>query len=179
MAVDISRIPKSRYDAIQAILAMGNWPLYFFGQSGRGKSFMAALIFAEWEQRIWKVDAKHEQVLWQHEPIFWKAGEIVSELLDARYRNKTGLIKKACDEAGLIVIDDIIDRAATDARQSAILDLIEWRGNKPLILTGNFDLNELVALKVDDRIIDRIQKGRQVKFSGPSLRASELEILEV
>ncbi len=156
---------------------MNTWPLYFFGEAGRGKSYMAALIYAEWPQKIREDSGTID---WNCEPVFWRASDISGDIANARFKG-TGIsdFRGQVKRASLIVLDDIADRNITDARRAALLDLLEWRDGLPLILTGNFDPNELKDVLIDDRVLDRIQKGRQIKFTGPSLRTSGLEILEV
>jgi DNA replication protein DnaC len=170
-------IPKSRIEAINALIKQNAWPLYFFGMSGRGKSYTAAQVFAEWPYVM-----RRDIVIidFEQEPIFWKANDILGEIADARFRNQgVQKIRQKCQNASLVVLDDIADRSATDARRAALYDLIEWRKDLPLILTGNFPPNELHDILKDDRVISRIQHGRQVKFGGPDLRLSNLPILEV
>lgn len=177
MEIDLKKIPQSRYEAVKMLLAENVWPLYFYGEAGRGKSFMAGLIYSEWPH----VKRKDLDIIdYEQEPIFWKSSDILSEVADARFRN-AGIksIRAKCQMASLIVLDDIADRAATDGRRAAFYDVLEWRGNRPLILTGNFAPNELIDILKDDRIVDRIQHGRQVKFSGTSMRLSGLPIIEV
>lgn len=181
-------IPQSRYEAVMECVKENTWPMYFYGESGRGKSSMAALVYAEWPHaiRTWQTGATDRkgnpevisQVLPECEPIFWTAADVIQEIIDARFHNTTAKLRKQCKEAGLIVIDEISVVNETPARRSAIIDVMEWRENRPLILTGNFGPEGLQDI-VDNRIIDRILQGRQIKFTGPSLRLSKLPIVEV
>lgn len=177
MAVSPDKIPKSRYDVIQSILAEKTWPLYFFGNSGRGKSSMAALIYAEWPYaKRTDVDATD----WDREPLYWKASDITGMIADARFKNNgVRAIMSRIQMASLVVVDDIADRSATDGRRAALYDLLDWRENMPLILTGNFAPAELYDVIKDERIIGRINKGRRVEFDGPDMRQSGLPIIKV
>ena len=177
MQVDRKRIPKYRIETVAGLLAENVWPVYFYGESGRGKSFMAALIYAEWpnviRQDIGTID-------YDREPKFLKSSDVLGEIADARFRNNgVRKLRDMIQMASLVVLDDIADRAATDARRAALYDVLEWRKVQPMILTGNFGPDELLDILKDDRIVDRIQAGRQIKFSGPSMRLSGLPIIEV
>ena len=164
------------------------WPMYFYGETGRGKTAMAALVYAEWPHVVstWQTGALDRKgnpemfstVQTECEPVFWTAADVIQDVIDARFQNRTAKLRKQCKECGLIVIDEISVLTETAARRSALIDVIDWRENRPLILTGNFAPEALKDI-VDNRIIDRILQGRQIKFTGPSLRLSKLPIVEV
>src|ERR1017187_633362 len=112
ISVERSRVSQSRYDALKRKLDAGQWPLYFYGETGRGKTFAAAMIYAEWPAVIGA----------PVRPQFWPAAKIIGDLIESRFSGGATAIQKTCEAAGLIVIDDIIDRNMTDARCAALLD---------------------------------------------------------
>lgn len=182
LQVNRQMIPKSRINAINVAVKAGKWPLYFSGASGRGKSFAAAMVYAEWPRKIWKFE-KYEII--QDEPCFFSASTVISDLVEARMRGGTHKIQNTFERSTLIVLDDIVDRGLSDARRAALLDLFEWRKGKPLILTGNFPVvssdNQptLADVVQDERIISRMLEGAVLEFGGKDLRMQSLKITRV
>lgn len=157
----------SRFDAITKAVAADRWPLYFFGLAGRGKSMAAAMVYSQWPE-----DGEIG-------PRFWPSGKIIPDLVDARFSGGWSKIRNTVQTASLIVIDDVADRDMTDARRAALLDILNWREPKPLILTGNFNPTELTTVLKDDRLVSRILRGQQREFGGPDLRLLEMKIVTI
>lgn len=159
MEVDRTRISKPRTDAIYKAIAAGKFPLYWHGPTGRGKTFCAALIYADW-------------LGWA---CFWPAAKITADIVDGQFNKNVQPIINTIRDADLIVVDDIVDRNMTDSRCSALCDLINWRKDKPMILTGNFSPKELTKCVPSDRLVSRILSGKAQCFEGPDMRIANLE----
>ncbi len=159
MEVDRTRISPRRIEAIYKAITAGKFPLYWHGPTGRGKTFCAALIYADWQG--WAC--------------FWPAAKIVGDIIDAQFNKNVQPIINTIETADLIVVDDIVDRNMTDARCAALCDLINWRKGKPMILTGNFSPNELPKIVPSDRLVSRILSGRAQGFEGPDMRIANLQ----
>lgn len=159
----------SRYEAIAKALATGRWPLYFFGMAGRGKTIAAAMVFAEWPGTSDGATA----------PRFWPSSKILTDLVEARFSGGVSAIRNTVNAASLLVMDDIADRNMTDARRAALLDILNWREDKPLILTSNFAPDELNAVVNDDRLVSRILAGQTLQFGGPDLRLKDTTITAI
>ncbi len=163
MEVDRTKVSSRRTDALYKAIAEGKWPQYWFGPTGRGKTFAAALIYADWSG--WAC--------------FWPAAKIVGDIQDAQFNKNVQPIINTVESASLIVVDDIVDRNMTDARCAALCDLINWRKGKPLILTGNFNPDELTKCVPSDRLVSRILSGKALAFQGPDMRLAKLEVTDV
>lgn len=208
--MDLLKFSTSRTNHLRSLLTKGQWPQYFFGESGRQKSFSAALIYAEWPLRRFKTgqwingewagaDRWEKGVKVPDERTFkdaanfcqwWTCGELYP--LMTGYENQSAAVRQKCEDCDLIVLDDIADRNMTDARRASLLDILNWRGNKPLILTGNYDPKKYVVdpvtkkqtteLKMalqDDRLVGRILRCYHQRFSGPDLRMANLKVTDV
>lgn len=186
LQVKMELIQKSRIDAIRAAVELKKWPLYFFGDVGRGKSIMAAVIYAEWEQRTRKMEWQIEpEVIKAYEPQFWRCSELITKLIDAKFNHGEAKFKREYQDAGLVVLDDVADRGASDARRAALLDLMEWRKGMPLVVTGNFSplpprgQPSLSDILNEGRTVSRILEGQVFEFDGKDLRMQSLKITRV
>lgn len=166
LKVDRNLFPKSRSDAIWKAINEGRWPLYFFGPAGRGKTYAAAIVCADFPCKA--IGAK-----------MWPAAKIISDVLSAQFNGGLGAIHNTVRDADLIVIDDVVDRNMTDARRGALLDIMRWRGDKPMILTGNFAPTNLGDALQDDRLVDRILGGKHLEFGGLSMRTAGAKVVKV
>lgn len=163
--MDLTKISSRRFDALRKALAEGLWPHYWFGPTGRGKTFSAAATYAFWPAG------------WGS--FFWSAAKIVNDIIDAQFNHTVQRIVNTVQKADLIVVDDIVDRNMTDARCAALCDLINWRKGKPLILTGNFTPDQLTECVPSDRLVSRILSGKALAFQGPDMRVMKLEVTDV
>lgn len=159
LEVDHQRISPRRIEAIYKAINEGPFPLYWHGPTGRGKTFCAALVYADWQQDF---------------ACFWPASKIANDIVDGQLNQTLSPIRNTVRDATLIVVDDIVDRNMTDARCAALCDLINWRAGKPMILTGNFSPKELPKAVPSDRLVSRILSGRAQGFEGPDMRIANL-----
>lgn len=148
--------------------AVGAWPWYFYGAAGRGKSSIAALVYAYWP---------HPGMVF-----YWQASRVIGDLVEARLNGGGNKILKTVKDASLIVIDDIVDRSVNDMRRIAFLDILNERAGKPFILTGNFDpkvLNSETGPLKDDRVASRICAGTIFNFVGDDYRMKKAQIVKM
>ncbi len=102
--------------------------------------------------------------------IHWfDAGKLCRDVVYARADRDEGRIINTMRDAHLIVVDDIGTREPTASQLDAILAILEWRGRKPMIVTGNCNPVELKTL-LDDRIASRLTSGVLIEFGGNDLR---------
>jgi len=159
--------------------------LYFFGETGTGKTYMAAAIASE-------LIRDGVSVLYLSAPILF---DIISEYRyksyrDAEYRDAAYRHIYSCE---LLIIDDLGIELITDAKYLEFIDLLNERlafapipeerrptsGSKQrgmsgfaksTIISTNLNLNEL-RLRYDDRIVSRIVGGfRIIYFFGDDIR---------
>lgn len=67
------------------------------------------------------------------------------------------------------MLDEIGTREASGHRFDALLNLLEIRKGRPLILTGNLPVKEITKV-YDDRILSRIFAGTLIEFTGNDRR---------
>lgn len=170
---DESRVPAAMLDDLRHRARRGEWPFYFRGDVGRGKSFTAAAIYLRWNPS--------SSARWMSAVDFFDRGMTVSKeghlgiYVDGvfcEYSRESWW--RGLANIGLLVIDEIGSGSANDWRNELLWKLLETRKGKPLILTGNLSLNELSS-KFDSRIQSRILSGSIIEFSGRDLRTDGME----
>ena len=152
------------------------WPLYLHGQTGTGKTCIAALVYqryignAVWfscrsllrELAAWRADLTH-QIPW-----LMPSGLTLS-------RPATNAWDALTNPDWLVCLDDMGTRELSPAQSEILLDLLDARIGKPLIVTGNHDRDGLKFL--DPRIVSRVCAGTVIGLVGKDQRkpTSQLE----
>jgi len=156
---------------MQQILACKAWPLYLWGNTGRGKTCAAALAYATWQPTAyWASLAELCETLKtfninQTQVIQTRSGQV--EMTYAGFWKKLRTI-------GLVVIDEIGTRDAAAHRYDAMLRLLDERVGCPLILTGNLNPAKQLGQVYDDRIHSRILAGTLLEVTGTDRRVHAL-----
>lgn len=119
-----------------------------------GKTSAAAVIYRHWHGDAFFVDC----------------GTICRDLVRYRVEGRENAIKNTVCEKDLIVLDDIATREPTAPQLDALLTLLNWRGRKPLIATGNAAPSELAEFIHDDRVVSRLCSGAIIEVTGKDRR---------
>lgn len=143
------------HTAIRDALASGRWPWYLHGPAGGGKTSAAAVVYRHWPDG------------WA---LFWDCGRVCRDLVAARVEGREGPLKNTLRDADLIVLDDIATREPTGPQLDALLAILNWRGAKPLITTGNAAPEELANILHDDRVVSRLCAGVIIEVAGKDRR---------
>jgi DNA replication protein DnaC len=153
------------------------WPIYLWGKTGVGKTFAAAVVYSAWKSTaFWSSMTELCDTLraYQTQPLqMIETGSGPQEMSAAGYWKKLARV-------GLVVIDEIGTRSASDHRYDALLRLLDERRNKPLILTGNISPNSSdrdavhLGTVYDDRIFSRIIAGTLIHMTGHDRRGDGL-----
>lgn len=123
--------------------------------AGRGKTYAAACLYINFKTTGF--------VLW------CPASRVIRDLAKARVDGGEGSIRRSFQDAGFIVLDDVGTRAPTEPQLDALRDLLEWRGGRPMVVTGNLDPKKLGEV-YDDRIMSRLCAGTVIKVIGNDMR---------
>ncbi len=143
---------------IRSIASKKAFPIYIFGATGRGKSFLAALLYCRWSG----LHAK-----------FVRYGDLVEKVVESsskQFRSPWEAVK----EASLLVVDEIGIGVSNDWKTEIMWKLLEVRKDKPLILTGNLEPKELAG-HFDQRIKSRLAGGSLLELCGRDRRADNLQ----
>lgn len=147
-----------------------SWPVMMCGPTGTGKTSAAAVLYGRF-QRL---------------PMWHRADDL---LLAMSMGRKDGVQVDGVNQFGEVVrrhvpfnkfvarvancsclfLDDLGVRAPTDAMHAALFDLLEWRLEKPLVVTTNQKMSELSEM-FDDRIASRLSSGTVIPFTGVDRR---------
>jgi DNA replication protein DnaC len=171
---DWSHVDSRVADGIRQAVADDNYPILIGGDVGRGKSCMAALI--------WQSYCRHMQ----RRPLFFECSALVNHLLESRCDGST-LVRRwngelrdyayrelqiAIDLCPCLVIDDLGVTTLTANQSDALLQAINLRHGKPLVVTTNCTESTLAEM-VGERISSRLRAGYAFRLGGPDRRISK------
>lgn len=167
---DWSKVPPKLKAGFTAAYKSKHWPVYIWGDPGRGKSCAAACIYMQW--RGWA--------------IWCSASDIVSQVLEARskgsiFRNGVelwpGSIMRKITDATLVVFDDVAIRCPSDAGYEVFFNMVDSRRGKPTIFTSNVSPGALAKI-YDSRITSRVLRGTIIELTGEDLRLKSAVVVK-
>lgn len=163
------RCPEGCLDALRAAFRGRRFPVYLWGEmTGTGKTYAAAVVYGKWLE---KCDGRH-----------WPRWAVWPEFADQAYRVGNGKSFQIEHEAGqlvemneqtfwqrwstpeLVVIDEV-GLQSTKAHVEVMWRLLETRKNRPTILTGNLNEDE-IRKTFDDRVFSRLREGEWIEVVG-------------
>lgn len=149
----------------------GAYPIYLFGEAGRGKTAAMACVYRSWpDDRVRWLRVSEFVALIQR---CRRDGSIVlpgsNREVGEQHLWNTKVIQPA-----LLCVDDIGLRSPTDSQFEIIFDLIDKRGTKPVIYTSNLSMKQ-VHETYDNRIASRLLRGQPIEITGDDRRLSNVE----
>lgn len=171
------RVPNQIRSGLLAALETRGYPLYLHGETGTGKTCIAALLYqrflgyAAWcscrsllrDLAAWRADPAH-QVPW-----LMASGNVCRRPAANAWQDLT-------DPDWLVCLDDVGTRPLSDAQSEIMCDLLDAKGNSPLIVTGNHGKDDLERF-LDPRIVSRLCRGTVIEIKGNDKRESaQLEV---
>lgn len=144
-------------------LTTGKTPLYLYGETGTGKTSLAALVFQAWPR-----DA------------FWYSAPELTRLVGECRRKPDGMTFQSTpagavefweaafwsriQTASLVVVDEIVRKGAGIGIE-IMEEILKYRANRFTIFTGNLSPAEMAKAGIDSRFVSRIGAGLPA-FSG-------------
>ena len=169
-------VPPDALREVENIIQRSRWPLYVFGQQGRGKSCLAALIHQVWPTRAVWLDVSD---LLSQVKTCRRNGLVEIAGPDGRYFEfSEAALFDRFGNAGLLVLDDIGIRTPTDVDIEIITRAVNARAGKPLIVTSNLKPDELNAA-FGARLASRLLAGVPLCLAGSDRRLTHSKIVEV
>ena len=169
-----SLIDEKDQDILRACFEKRKFPLVLCGDVGTGKSTFAALIHRDCGLRS---------------PMFVKASSSAAQLKQAEFGgvmvagcqeplSELALMRRWCELAGLLVIDDVTNGhaggALLETAKSMLWKIIDGRADRPLVLTANGTDEELFTW-LGQSAADRLRQGTMILMGGESHRAKGFE----
>ena len=152
------RVPSAFQELIRACArGQSPWPLLLAGAIGCGKT-RAALWLADWV--VGDCLIYTEETL-QDELGAAMDGALVEEQRRRDVRITPHEIWRRWRTCELAILDDFGSRRATTAGYNNLLKALNYREEKPLIVTTNLTVEEVCA--IDDRIASRLECGTTVE----------------
>lgn len=151
------------------------WPVYLWGEAGRGKTSAAAVVYRKW---------RHGNAIWL------TLSQFVAQVATCRSEGKVllpgcsyetgeaGLWRSRVEAPGLLCVDDLGIRQPTEAQFAIVYELIDRRGTRPAIYTGNLSPDQLNRV-YDGRIVSRLLRGIEVEVTGEDLRLQRSASVQV
>lgn len=148
------------------------WPLVLAGTTGSGKSCLAALLATR---------VPH----WR----FIECSELLTAIMTCRTSdaktaqmhamNGTGMIERSeteimswCENAPILVLDDVGTRQLSEAQADALLRVINSRMGKPLVITTNCTESQLRD-HIGERIVSRLMVGARYRLKSVDRRVQK------
>lgn len=155
---------------LQELTTETHWPVIFYGNQGRGKSCAAAVMYQAFSGPAYTRDLPH-RLQDNHVPCVWRsASNAIHEWLSARVKDEP-FFQWHWKAAPLAVLDDIGTRTLTAAQFDALLELVNAREGKPLIVTSNHGPQQLEKAFEDSRIVSRLFAGHVIELTGEDRRS--------
>lgn len=173
----VNEVNPEAWKTICGAIVENRWPIYLFGEVGRGKSCAMRCVFDRW--RGWK--------LW------YEASSIVSDVIQCRSNGKGFVVRttpehswdeweptilRKIQDATLVCIDDVGLREPSNAAYEVFYAMVNSRLGKPTIYTGNLNPTQL-ANTYDKRIASRLLRSTVIELTGPDRRLSGTKFTRV
>lgn len=169
-------VPPEAVREVERVIQQSRWPLYVFGQQGRGKSCLAALVHQVWPSRAVWFDVSD---LLSQVKTCRRDGSVDVAGPDGRIFEFTeAALFDRLANAGLLVLDDLGCRTPTDVDIEILTRAVNARSGKPLIVTSNLKPDELNTA-FGARLASRLLAGVPLCLSGSDRRLTNTRIVEV
>lgn len=166
------QIPQRVRDEINRSMKSRAWPLYIHGTVGTGKTMTAACLYGIYPRLPqWH---RADDLL-----ISMATGRVGGVSIDTLNRYHETVRREIpftqfasrVASASCLFLDDLGTRKPTETMYQALFDLIEWRRDKPLVITSNKSPDELTEPGwYDDRIYSRLVSGTVIRLDGVDRR---------
>lgn len=161
--------------AIREAVQAGKWPLYLFGDQGRGKTCAMAALYRKVTPAPQWVDLQRfvrtvQRVRTSDDGKVYDFSQYGSSELD--------LFRKFVIDTPLMLVDDVGIRAPSDSAFEVVYELVNRRGKQPAIYTSNVAPDKLHTV-YDGRVASRMLAGTAIHLTGKDRRIETLKIIEV
>lgn len=161
--------------ALKAAVDGGKWPIYLFGDQGRGKTCAMAALFRKVDRAPSWVDMQRfirnvQRTRTAEDHKIYDFTQHGSTELD--------LFRKFVIDPALMLVDDVGIRAPSDSAFEVVYEIVNRRGKRPAIYTSNIAPDKLHTV-YDGRVASRILAGVAIHLTGKDRRIETLRIVEV
>lgn len=166
---EVDEIKPALKELLTGSIRNGKWPIYLHGEAGRGKTSAMACVY-----RCWR--AGH--------PVWLRLSEFVAMVQYCRCNGQivlpgsqlevgeASLWRVRVDQPGLLCVDDIGLRNPTESQFEIVYDLVNRRGDRPVIYTSNLTPRALQQT-YDGRILSRMLQGITIEVTGNDRRLAK------
>lgn len=165
--LDPELIPDGFKRAYDIALNANKWPLYVFGDAGRGKSFAAGYVAAVVASRGFRCEFVNTAACLSCISKSAAADDGMASYLGSMVYGST--FKRRLLEAGFVVLDDLGTRSPSAAQYDILRDVIDGRFQMPTLITSNLKPDEIEKV-YDGRIGSRLLEGVWYEFKGQDRR---------
>lgn len=110
------------------------------------------------------------------EPWWISAPDFLLKAAAARGQGEAARLNNTIRDTPLICLDDVGVREPTGAQLDALLNMLDQRAGKPLIVTGNL-APELLVDVLDNRVVSRLCAGVVIEVLGEDQRLKDTFML--
>lgn len=165
---DPNQIAPALRHLLQRAINKAAFPVYLWGEAGRGKTSAMAAVYCGWpEHAIWL-----------------RLATFVSQIQECR-RSGQIVVPGGCNQIGestlwrsrvespsLLCVDDVGLTSPTESQFGIIYELVDRRGQRPVIYTSNLSPSRLQQT-YDGRIFSRMLRGVAVEVTGTDRRMAD------
>lgn len=161
--------------ALREAVQAGMWPVYLFGDQGRGKTCAMAALFRKVNPIPSWVDMQRfirnvQRTRTAEDHKIYDFTQHGSTELD--------LFRKFVIDPALMLVDDVGIRAPSDSAFEVVYEMVNRRGKRPAIYTSNIAPDKLHTV-YDGRVASRMLAGVAIHLKGKDRRIETLKIVEV
>ncbi|MCA9026220.1 MAG: hypothetical protein KDA86_13510 [Planctomycetaceae bacterium] len=150
-----SEIAPTLQEALVTAIHVKKWPIYLFGEQGRGKTCAMAWLFT----------------IWPNWPRWFDAIDF-TRCVQERRSGDSGdryFWESNVDDASLFLLDDVGIRLPSDSVFEVIYELSNRRGTKPTVYASNLTPEQLANV-FDARVASRMLRGTVIEVTGEDRR---------
>lgn len=172
---EYAEVRPALWALLEMAVAKSTWPIYLHGQAGRGKTCAMAVLYRRWLRGapLWLRLSGFMGIIAECR----RAGQITLPGTSQQV-GESHMWRTRVEQPGLLCVDDVGIREPTSAQFEMMYELVDRRGNKPVIYTSNLSPAELQQV-YDGRISSRMLSGIDIELSGHDRRLAAAQSVKV
>lgn len=171
---DWAAVRPALQQALVAAINAGRFPVYMFGEQGRGKTCAIAALYRKVDPTPTWLDLQQFIRAVQRTRT---SDEGRSYAFSENGHSEYELWKRFVEVPKLLLVDDVAIRSPSDSAYEIVYELVNRRGRRPAIYTSNVGPDKLHEV-YDGRVASRMLCGSIIRVTGEDRRIAGVQIIE-
>lgn len=172
---DWAQVNPPLQSAIREAVIGAKWPIYLFGDQGRGKTSAMASLYRK------VINSSKWLDLQQFVRLVQRArtsddGKVYDFSFSNYGASESDLYRKFVVDPQVVFVDDVGIRSASESVFEIVYEIVNRRGRRPAIYTSNVDPQRLRAI-YDDRVASRMLAGTIIEVTGADRRIAGTQVI--